>query len=78
MPKASAVKSRSGPASLSPAGVRPSLEECVERGTRGRDLAGVDEAAERYGDDLAAELAAVEAGTHPLQERAARRRRAER
>jgi hypothetical protein len=58
--------------------MRPNLEECVRRGTRGRDLAGVDEAADRYNGDLATELAAVEAGTHPLQERAARRRRAER
>jgi hypothetical protein len=52
---------------------RPDLEECVARGRRGRDMEALYEAARRYGADIAAELAAVEAGTHPLQERRARR-----
>jgi hypothetical protein len=78
MPKSATAKSRTATAGPPPPGVRPNLEECVRRGTRGRDLAGVDEAADRYSGDLAAELAAVEGGTHPLQERAALRQRAER
>jgi hypothetical protein len=73
MPKSAAARSEAGAARRPPG--RPSLEDCVRRGTKGRDLAGVDEAARRFGDDLAAEIEAVKAGSHPLQERAERRRR---
>lgn len=48
---------------------RPDLFDCVERGRRGRDQAGLEEAARRFEGDLRAELAAIEAGTHPLQQR---------
>jgi hypothetical protein len=50
---------------------RPNLEECIERACKGRDYEGLEEAARLYGDDLRAELAAIEAGTHPLQRRRA-------
>jgi len=42
---------------------------CIELGRRGRDQAGLEEAARQFEGDLRAELAAIEAGTHPLQER---------
>jgi hypothetical protein len=48
---------------------RPDLFECVERGRRGRDRVGLEEAARQFEGDLRAELAAIEAGTHPLQQR---------
>ena len=50
---------------------RPNLRECLERARKGRDHEGLMEAARLYGDDLRAELAAIEAGTHPLQRRRA-------
>jgi hypothetical protein len=50
---------------------RPNLDECIERACKGRDEEGLMEAARLYGDDLRAELAAIEAGTHPLQRRRA-------
>ena len=54
---------------------RPNLEESLARVRKERDHEGLDEAAEQYGSDLAAEIAAIHAGTHPIQER---RRRAQR
>jgi hypothetical protein len=48
---------------------RPDLFACVELGRRGRDQVGLEEAARQYEGDLRAELAAIEAGTHPLQQR---------
>ena len=48
---------------------RPDLFGCVERARRGRDQAGLEEAARQFEGDLRAELAAIEAGTHPLQQR---------
>ncbi|MBK8254477.1 MAG: hypothetical protein IPK82_17645 [Polyangiaceae bacterium] len=48
---------------------RPDLFECVERGCRGRDQVGLEEAARQFEGDLRAELAAIAAGTHPLQQR---------
>jgi hypothetical protein len=48
---------------------RPDLFGCVERGRKGRDQAGLEEAARQFEGDLRAELAAIEAGTHPLQQR---------
>jgi hypothetical protein len=48
---------------------RPDLFACLERGRRGRDQAGLEEAARQFEGDLRAELAAIEAGTHPLQQR---------
>jgi hypothetical protein len=48
---------------------RPNLRECVERARQGRDHAGLEEADRQFGEDLRAELAAIEAGTHPLQRR---------
>ena len=48
---------------------RPDLFDCVERGRRGRDQAGLEKAARQFEGDLHAELAAIEAGTHPLQQR---------
>lgn len=53
---------------------RPDLFDCVKRGRRGRDQAGLDEAARQFEGDLRAELAAIEAGTHPLQQRRPARR----
>lgn len=47
----------------------PDLFSCLERGRRGRDRAGLEEAARQFEGDLHAELAAIEAGTHPLQQR---------
>lgn len=47
----------------------PDLFACLERGRMGRDQAGLEEAARQFGGDLHAELAAIEAGTHPLQRR---------
>jgi hypothetical protein len=47
---------------------RPDLFDCVERGRRGRDQAGLEQAARQFEGDLRAELAAIEAGTHPLQQ----------
>jgi hypothetical protein len=51
------------------------FDACVKRATAGRDTAGLIEAGELYGADIQAEMAAVAAGTHPLQRRAAGRRR---
>jgi hypothetical protein len=48
---------------------RPDLFACLELGRRGRDQVGLEEAARQFGGDLRAELAAIEAGTHPLQQR---------
>lgn len=45
------------------------IVDCVERGRRGRDQAGLEEAARQFEGDLRAELAAIETGTHPLQQR---------
>jgi hypothetical protein len=53
----------------STASERPDLFACLEIGRRGRDHAGLQEAARQFGGDLRAELAAIEAGTHPLQRR---------
>ncbi len=47
---------------------RPDLFDCIERGRRGRDQAGLEQAARQFKGDLRAELAAIEAGTHPLQQ----------
>jgi len=77
MPK-SAAATRTKPASslTSPArDVPPTIEECWTRAERGRDVEGLREAERRYGSDIDAEVAAIEAGTHPIQER---RRRAQR
>ena len=48
---------------------RPKLREYLERARQGRDHAGLEEADRQFGEDLRAELAAIEAGTHPLQQR---------
>ncbi len=75
MPK-SAAASGTRPAS-SPTGpatsATPTIEECWALAERGRDVEGLGEAERRYGSDIDAEVAAIEAGTHPIQER---RRRA--
>lgn len=47
---------------------RPDLFDCIERGRRDRDQVGLEEAARQFEGDLRAELAAIEAGTHPLQQ----------
>lgn len=49
----------------------PDLFACLERGRRGRDQGGLEEAARQFEGDLRAEIAAIEAGTHPLQQRRA-------
>jgi hypothetical protein len=69
MSKSAAVKIDAETTKPTAAGERPSLEDCAARGRRGRDQAVLDEVVRRYGGDLAAELAAIEAGTHPAQER---------
>ena len=53
----------------------PDFDECVRRGCQGRDQEALRQAAERYSGDLEAELAAIAAGTHPIQERQRRSRR---
>jgi hypothetical protein len=53
--------------------VPPSIDECWARWEEGRDVEGLREAGRRYGSDIEAEMAAIEAGTHPLQQRRARR-----
>ena len=68
MPKSAAVKTHAVTTKLSTTDERPDLEECIARGRRGRDQEVLDEVVRRYGGDLAAELAAIEAGTHPAQE----------
>jgi hypothetical protein len=47
----------------------PTIEECFALAEQGRDVEGLREAGRRYGSDIEAEMAAIEAGTHPLQER---------
>ena len=68
MPKSSVAKTTK-PTSLVAPPERPSLRECLQRGRQGRDVAGLEEAAQQFGGDLRAELEAIEAGSHPLQER---------
>jgi hypothetical protein len=71
MPK-SAAATRTRPASppTRPArGAPPTIEECWARAERGRDVEGLREAERRYGSDVDAEVAAIEAGTHPIHER---------
>ncbi len=53
---------------------RPDLFACVERGRSGRDHEALEEAARQFEGDLRAELAAIEAGAHPLQRRDPARR----
>ena len=50
---------------------RPSLTASLARAHArgGRDREGLLEAGRQFGGDISAELAAVEAGTHPLQRR---------
>ena len=55
--------------------VPPTIEECWARWEEGRDVEGLREAGRRYGSDIEAEMAAIEAGTHPLQERQRRAQR---
>jgi hypothetical protein len=77
MPK-SAAAARTRPASspTRPArGAPTTIEECWAQAERGRDVEGLMEAERRYGSDIDAEVAAIETGTHPIQER---RRRAQR
>lgn len=50
-----------------PAG-RPDMFAYIERGRRGRDQAGLEKAARQFKGDLRAEIAAIEAGIHPLQQ----------
>jgi hypothetical protein len=69
MSKGAALKIHVDPTKPTADGERPSLEDCIARGRRGRDQDVLDEVVRRYGGDLAAELAAIEAGTHPAQER---------
>src|SRR5580704_2712644 len=76
MPKTAAARTpRSTPKPTDPP---MDFDACVKRATAGRDTAGLIEAGELYGADIQAEMAAVAAGTHPLQRRAAGRRRAQR
>lgn len=77
MPKSTAA-TRTRPGSSPTRAVRdvpPTIEECWVRAEQGRDVEGLREAEHRYGTDIDAEVAAIEAGTHPIQER---RRRAQR
>jgi hypothetical protein len=69
MLRSPAAKARAATTMPPSTGERPNLEECLARGREGRDQEALHEAAHRYGGDLRAELAAIEAGTHPLQER---------
>jgi hypothetical protein len=69
MPQSATAKTRAMTTKPPTAGERPNLEEYIARGRRGRDQEALDEVVRRYGGDLAAELAAIEAGTHPAQER---------
>jgi hypothetical protein len=69
MPQSAAAKTRAVTTKPPTTGERPDLEECIARGRRDRDQEALDEVVRRYGGDLAAELAAIEAGTHPAQER---------
>jgi hypothetical protein len=64
------------PPSSAPAGEPLDLDACLAIGRRDRDRVGLMQAGELYGEDLAAELAAIKEGTHPLQKRVERRRRA--
>ncbi len=75
MPRSAAAKTLAATTKPPTTGERPDLEECIARWREGRDQEALYEAARRYDGDLAAELAAVEAGTHPLQERQRRVRR---
>lgn len=60
--------SKSAAAKMPATSERPSLKEHLDRARRGRDHAGLEEADRQFGEDLGAELAAIEAGTHPLQQ----------
>ena len=68
MPKTAAAKTHAV-TTTPPTVERPDLEESIAHWRAGRNQEGMAEAVRRYGGDLAAELAAIEAGTHPLQER---------
>lgn len=68
MPGSAAAKTPN-PAPTPATSERPSLRASLERARHGRNHAGLEEADQQFGEDLRAELAAIEAGTHPLQQR---------
>jgi hypothetical protein len=75
MPRSAAAKAHIATSRPPNEGDRPNLEECLARGREGRDQEALREAVRRYGGDLAAELAAIQEGTHPFQESERRARR---
>lgn len=76
MPKAAAAGTRPTPSS-SPGkpskGLRPDLAAFVDRWEKDRDVDALAEAGDLYAGDTEAEMAAIEAGSHPLQRRPRRR-----
>jgi hypothetical protein len=74
--KSAAARTRPTPSGSSgkpSKGLRPDLAAFVDRWEKDRDVDALADAGDLYAGDTEAEMAAIEAGTHPLQ-RGPRRR----
>jgi hypothetical protein len=70
MPKsAAATRNRPTPETRQPKAPAPTFDACADRWEGERDTEALKEAGRRFGGDIEAEMAAIQAGTHPLQQR---------
>jgi hypothetical protein len=69
MPKSAAIRNRPTSEARQPKAPATTFDACADRWERERDTEALKEAGHRFEGDIEAEMAAIQAGTHPLQER---------